>query len=187
MAFNSSIKWTESTWNPITGCTKVSPGCLPEADYAEGIAKRLKAMGSANYENGFKFTLHEHVLELPLTWKKPQTIFVNSMSNLFHKNVPLEFIQRMFSVMNKVFWQIFQIFRTIKWVIVGGASGPGARAMKEEWVIRISDECRRAKVPFFFSHRDGKPKQWGGVNKKKNGRVLKGKTWDEMPRLRKVS
>lgn len=239
MAFNSSIEWTESTWNPITGCTKVSPGC--KFCYAERMAKRLKAMGSANYENGFKLTLHEHVLELPLIWKKPQTIFVNSMSDLFHKNVPLEFIQKMFDVMNKAYWHRFQILtkrserlfeldpllkwtdniwmgvsvenenytyridhlrysnvkvkflsiepligpiehldlKNINWVIVGGESGPGARPMKEEWVIKIRDECRRAKVPFFF-------KQWGGVNKKKYGRILKGRTWEEMPRLRKV-
>lgn len=239
MAKNSSIEWTESTWNPITGCTKVSPGC--KFCYAERMAKRLKAMGSANYENGFKLTLHENVLELPLTWKKPQTIFVNSMSDLFHKNVPLEFIQKIFDVMNQAYWHRFQILTkrserlfeldpmlswtdniwmgvsvenqnytyridhlrytnakvkflsiepligpieqldliNINWVIVGGESGPGAREMKEEWVIKIRDECKKAKVPFFF-------KQWGGVNKKKNGRVLKGRTWEEMPRLRKV-
>ncbi|OGU83099.1 MAG: hypothetical protein A2254_08625 [Ignavibacteria bacterium RIFOXYA2_FULL_35_9] len=239
MAKNSSIEWTESTWNPITGCTKVSPGC--KFCYAERMAKRLKAMGSANYENGFKLTLHEHVLELPLTWKKPQTIFVNSMSDLFHKNVPLEFIQKMFDVMNKAYWHKFQILTkrserlfefdpmlswtdniwmgvsvenqnytyridhlrytnakvkfisiepligpiqhldlsNINWIIVGGESGPGARPMKEEWVVSIRDECKRAKVPFFF-------KQWGGVNKKKNGRVLKGRTWEEMPKLGKI-
>lgn len=205
-------------------------------------------MGSANYENGFKLALHEHALELPLTWKKPQTIFVNSMSNLFHKNVPLEFIQKMFDVMNKAYWHKFQILTkrserlfeldpflnwtdniwmgvgvenqnytyridhlrytnakvkflsiepligpienfdltNINWVIVGGESGPKARPtcltarqVKEEWVITIRDECKRAKVPFFF-------KQWGGVNKKKNGRVLKGRTWEEMPKFRKV-
>src|SRR3990172_1995967 len=195
MAKNSSIEWTESTWNPITGCTKVSPGC--KFCYAERMAKRLKAMGSVNYENGFKLTLHRHVLELPLTWKKPQTIFVNSMSDLFHKNVPLEFIQKMFDVMNKAYWHRFQILTkrserlfelypmltwtdniwrgvsvknenytyridhlrytnakvkflsiepligtiehldltNINWLIVGGESGPGARPMKEGWVI----------------------------------------------------
>ncbi|OGU53414.1 MAG: hypothetical protein A2006_10585, partial [Ignavibacteria bacterium GWC2_35_8] len=215
------------------------PGC--KFCYAERMAKRLKAMGSANYENGFKLTLHEHVLELPLTWKKPQTIFVNSMSDLFHKNVPLEFIQKMFDVMNKAYWHKFQILTkrserlfefdpmlswtdniwmgvsvenqnytyridhlrytnakvkfisiepligpiqhldlsNINWIIVGGESGPGARPMKEEWVVTIRDECKRAKVPFFF-------KQWGGVNKKKNGRVLKGRTWEEMPKLGKI-
>ena len=102
MATKSSIEWTESTWNPITGCTKISPGC--KHCYAERMAKRLKAMGSANYKNGFQLTLHEHVLELPLKWKKPQTIFVNSMSDLFHKNVPLEFIQKLFDVMNRTPW-----------------------------------------------------------------------------------
>lgn len=239
MGFNSSIEWTESTWNPISGCTKVSPGC--RFCFAERMAKRLKAMSSANYENGFKLTLHEHVLELPLTWQKPQTIFVNSMSDLFHKNVPFEFIQRMFDVMNKAYWHKFQILTkrserlfeldpmlrwtnniwmgvsvenenynyriehlrythakvkflsiepligpiekldltNINWVIVGGESGPGARPMQEEWVITIRDECKKAKVPFFF-------KQWGGVNKKKNGRVLKGRTWDELPRFKKA-
>jgi len=239
MAKNSSIEWTESTWNPITGCTKVSPGC--KFCYAERMAKRLKAMGSANYENGFKLSLHEHALELPLTWKKPQTIFVNSMSDLFHKTVPLEFIQKMFDVMNKASWHTFQILTkrserlfeldpiliwtdniwmgvsvenqnytyrvdhlrythaqvkflsiepligpienldlaNMNWVIVGGESGPGARPMKEEWVVAIRDNCKRAKVPFFF-------KQWGGVNKKKYGRILKGRTWDELPMLRRV-
>ena len=85
MAINSSIEWTESTWNPVTGCTKISPGC--KHCYAERMAKRLLAMGQANYANGFKLTMHEHVLELPLKWKKPQTIFVNSMSDLFHDDI----------------------------------------------------------------------------------------------------
>ena len=107
MAIKSSIEWTGSTWNPITGCDKISPGC--KFCYAERMAKRLKAMGSDNYKNGFKLSLHEHVLELPLSWKKPQTIFVNSMSDLFHKNVPLEFIQKIFDVMNRAHWHTFQI------------------------------------------------------------------------------
>ena len=240
MAQKSTIEWTESTWNPITGCNKVSPGC--KFCYAERMAKRLKAMGSANYENGFKLTLHEHALEMPLSWKKPQTIFVNSMSDLFHESVPFEFIQKMFTVMNKAYWHRFQIltkrsvrllelndklnwteniwmgvsvenedytFRVdhlrktnahikflsvepllgpinnmdltnINWVIVGGESGPGARPMKEEWVITIKDNCVNTGVPFFF-------KQWGGVNKKKAGRIIQGETWSEMPSLRKAS
>ena len=239
MALKSSIEWTESTWNPITGCNKISPGC--KFCYAERMAKRLKAMGSANYENGFNLALHDHVVQLPLTWKKPQTIFVNSMSDLFHKNVPLEFVQRIFEIMNKAYWHKFQVLTkrsdillkynsnlnwteniwmgvsvendkytnridhlrntdaktkflsvepligpinkldltNIDWVIVGGESGPGARPMKEEWVIKIKDECKNAKVPFFF-------KQWGGVQKKKAGRLLQGKTWDQMPKLRKA-
>ncbi len=240
MALKSSIEWTESTWNPVTGCSKISPGC--KFCYAERMAKRLKAMGSSNYENGFKLALHEHIVELPLTWKKPQTIFVNSMSDLFHKNVPLEFIQRIFEVMNKAYWHKFQVLTkrsdillkynsklnwteniwmgvsvendkytnriehlrntdaktkflsvepligpinkldltNIDWVIVGGESGPGARPMKEEWVIKIKDECKNAKVPFFF-------KQWGGVQKKKAGRLLQGKIWDQMPNLKRAS
>jgi protein gp37 len=241
MATKSSIEWTESTWNPITGCDKISPGC--KFCYAERMAKRLNAMGSANYENGFKLALHEHVLELPLKWKKPQTIFVNSMSDLFHKNVPLEFIQKVFDVMNKTPRHTYQVLtkrsdrlkelskelewgkniwmgvsvenqdytfridelrntgayikflsiepligpirklklKNIDWVIVGGESGPKARAMKAEWVLDIKDQCKSANggagVPFFF-------KQWGGANKKKAGRSLQGRTWDELPILK---
>ena len=107
MAAKSSIEWTESTWNPLTGCTKVSPGC--KHCYAERMAKRLKAMGQPNYANGFRLTLHEDVLELPLRWKKPQMIFVNSMSDLFHKAVPIEFIQRTFDVMRRAHWHQFQV------------------------------------------------------------------------------
>ena len=238
MAQNSSIEWTGSTWNPITGCNKISPGC--KFCYAERMAKRLNAMGSDNYKNGFKLSLHEHVLELPLTWKKPQTIFVNSMSDLFHKNVPLEFIQKTFDIMNRAYWHTFQILtkrserlfqldrelnwseniwmgvsveneqcvkridhlrysnafikflsiepligpihnlnlKNIDWVIAGGESGPGARPMLERWVIDIRDECKEQNVPFFF-------KQWGGINKKKAGRLLEGKTWNEMPVFKK--
>lgn len=234
MANGSKIEWTESTWNPITGCTKISPGC--KNCYAERMAKRLKAMGSPSYENGFKLTMHDHLLERPLTWKKPQMIFVNSMSDLFHEDVPLSFIQSVFDVMRRADWHTFQIltkrssrllelhseitwpenvwmgvsvetadFRyridnlrktnaktkflslepllgelgdlnleNIDWVIVGGESGPGARKMEKEWVTQIRDECTRQNVPFFF-------KQWGGFRKKEAGRVLEGKTWDEMP------
>jgi len=240
MAQKSTIEWTESTWNPVTGCTKISPGC--KFCYAERMARRLKAMGSANYQNGFKLTLQEHVVNLPLSWKKPQTIFVNSMSDLFHKDVPLEFIQRVFSVMNRASWHRFQVLTKraelllkynkslvwseniwmgvsvenqdftyriehlrntdafikflsiepligeiremdlsgINWVIVGGESGPGARPMDEKWVLRIKDICNENNVPFFF-------KQWGGINKKKNGRLIEGRTWDEMPELKKAS
>jgi protein gp37 len=240
MAQNSSIEWTESTWNPITGCDKISPGC--KFCYAERMAKRLKAMGSENYKNEFKLSLHEHVLELPLSWKKPQTIFVNSMSDLFHKNVPLDFIQKMFEVMNRASWHRFQILtkrsdrllelnnkltwteniwmgvsvenqdytfriddlrnisahtkflsiepligpisklnlKNIDWVIAGGESGPGARPMKKEWVIEIKDKCLDSRVPFFF-------KQWGGVNKKKRGRLLEGRIWNQMPLIIKAA
>ena len=107
MAAKSSIEWTESTWNPLTGCTKVSPGC--KHCYAERMAMRLQAMGQPNYVNGFRLTLHEEVLELPLRWKKPQMIFVNSMSDLFHKDVPLPFIQATFDVMRRADWHSFQV------------------------------------------------------------------------------
>lgn len=235
MATRSNIEWTESTWNPVTGCTKVSPGC--KHCYAERMALRLQAMGQRNYANGFKLTTHEHMLDLPLGWKKPQVIFVNSMSDLFHKDVPLEFIQKVFGVMHSASWHIFQVLtkrasrllelnqeidwssnvwmgvsvenqdymfriehlrqtdahvkflslepllgplqnldlRDIDWVIVGGESGPGARPVRREWVIDIRDQCLTADTPFFF-------KQWGGVRKKRSGRVLQGRTWDEMPK-----
>jgi len=107
MGSNSKIEWTESTWNPVTGCTKASPGC--RHCYAERMAKRLQAMGQANYVNGFDVTTHEHALQLPLSWKKPQTIFVNSMSDLFHEAVPADFILRVFDVMNRAHWHCFQV------------------------------------------------------------------------------
>ena len=234
MATNSTIEWTESTWNPVTGCTKISPGC--KHCYAETLSKRLQAMGQANYRNGFRLTLQPQMLELPLKWKKPRTIFVNSMSDLFHKNVPLDYIQQVFDVMNRAHWHRFQVLtkrsdrlaevskhlewspniwmgvsvenqkyvyriddlrRTgaeikflslepllsslenlnldeIDWVIVGGESGAGARPMEVDWVTDIRNQCQSANVPFFF-------KQWGGFNKKKAGRLLEGKTWDELP------
>ncbi len=236
MATKSSIEWTESTWNPLTGCAKISPGC--KHCYAERMALRLQAMGQPNYRNGFELTLQPHMLEQPLHWKKPQVIFVNSMSDLFHKDVPLEYIQRVFDVMNRAHWHQYQVLtkrserlrelspklpwaphiwmgvsvesrdytfriddlrqtgahlkflslepllgplprlklKGIDWAIVGGESGPGARPMAPEWVTDLRDQCRRAKVPFFF-------KQWGGRNKEKAGRILEKRTWDEMPRL----
>jgi len=232
----STIEWTESTWNPVSGCTKISPGC--KHCYAERMAKRLHAMGQPNYANGFKVTPQEHALGLPLTWKKPQVIFVNSMSDLFHKDVSLAFILRVFEVMRQADWHQYQILtkrserlleldselpwakhiwmgvsvenadyrfrirdlqrthahtrflsiepligrvgriplKGIDWVIAGGESGPGARPMDEEWVLDIRNQCQRASVAFFF-------KQWGGVNKKKAGRLLEGRTYDEMPKV----
>lgn len=234
MGLASSIEWTEATWNPVTGCDKISAGC--RFCYAERMSGRLKAMGQPNYRNGFSLTLHEHMVNLPLSWKKPQTIFVNSMSDLFHKDVPLEFIQRVFDVMREAHWHRFQVLtkraerlsslspslqwapniwmgvsvenmdvvrridylRTtgacikflsiepllgplpnldlsgIDWVIVGGESGPQSRPMDPKWVADIRNQCLFASVPFFF-------KQWGGINKKKSGRLLDGRTWDEMP------
>ncbi|MCK6685316.1 MAG: phage Gp37/Gp68 family protein [Thermoanaerobaculia bacterium] len=234
MAASSSIEWTGSTWNPVTGCTKISPGC--KNCYAKRMALRLQLMGQPNYVDGFRVTLHEKSLELPLSWKKPRRVFVNSMSDLFHQDVPLEFILRVFKVMKRAHWHQFQILtkraerlleldpqlpwakniwagvsvenldyverirdlrstgasikflslepllgplpdlllRDIDWVIVGGESGPKARPMQAEWATDIRDQCRRVGVPFFF-------KQWGGTNKKKTGRLLEGRTWDEMP------
>lgn len=234
MAARSAIEWTSSTWNPVTGCRKISPGCAH--CYAERMAKRLQAMGQKNYARGFEVALHPHCLELPLSWKKSQLIFVNSMSDLFIDEVPDEFIQKVFDVMNRASWHTFQVLtkRTerfcemspllpwsdniwmgvsventdyahriehlrnttarmkflslepllgpipdmdlhgIDWVIVGGESGPGARSMKEAWVLDIKEQCVRSGVPFFF-------KQWGGVRKKAAGRMLDGRTWDEMP------
>lgn len=231
----SKIEWTESTWNPLTGCTKISPGC--KHCYAERMAKRLHAMGQPNYANGFKLTMHPQALEKPLEWKTPQVIFVNSMSDLFHKDVPLEFVQSVFDVMKRAHWHQFQVLtkrserllelspqlewtdniwmgvsvenadytfridhlrktgakikflsvepllgpirklnlKGINWVIVGGESGPGARPLEREWVVDIKNQCVKAKVPFFF-------KQWGGVQKKKAGRLLDGRTWDQMPK-----
>lgn len=107
MSAKSDIEWTEATWNPVTGCTKVSAGC--KHCYAERMARRLKAMGQPNYVNGFQLTLQPHMLDRPLTWKKPQMIFVNSMSDLFHRDVPLSFIQQVFNVMREASWHTFQV------------------------------------------------------------------------------
>jgi protein gp37 len=201
------------------------------------MARRLKAMGQVNYRNGFRLTLQPRMLELPLAWKKPQTIFVNSMSDLFHDKVPADYIKDVFDVMRRAHWHRFQVLtkrstrlaalsgeldwspniwmgvsvesekylyridnlrRTgakikflslepllgplnnidltdIDWAIVGGESGFKSRPMEAEWVIDIRQQCSKADVPFFF-------KQWGGVNKKKAGRLLEGQTYDAMPR-----
>ena len=234
MATNSPIEWTDATWNPVTGCSKISPGC--KHCYAERMANRLRAMGQRNYRNGFEVTLQPQMLELPLKWKMPKRIFVNSMSDLFHVDVPLSFIKDVFDVMRRAHWHQYQVLtkradrvrqlshqlqwepqvwmgvsvesekyldridhlrktdahikflslepllgplremnlRGIDWVIVGGESGPGARPVDPAWVTSIRDQCERAAVPFFF-------KQWGGVQKKRTGRTLEGRTWDEMP------
>jgi protein gp37 len=234
MAFESSIEWTESTWNPVTGCTKISAGCAH--CYAERMAKRLQAMGVPNYAKGFSVALHEESLGIPLSWRKPRAIFVNSMSDVFHESIPDEFVIRVFSAMNCAPRHRFQVltkrserllkmspalpwkdniwmgvtvederylFRAehlkrtaaavkflslepllgplpglnldgLDWVIVGGESGPGARPLNADWVIDIKEKCRRAGIPFFF-------KQWGGVNKKRAGRLLEGRTWSEIP------
>ena len=234
MALGTGIEWTEATWNPVTGCDKISPGC--KHCYAERMAERLQAMGQPNYKDGFTLTLQPQMLELPLRWRRPQTIFVNSMSDLFHKDVPLDFIQQVFDVMRRADWHTFQVLTKraerlqelnsqidwpsnvwmgvsvesaayapridqlratnaavrflslepllgplpdlnlsgIDWVIVGGESGPRARPMDPAWVTDLRDQCARAGVAFFF-------KQWGGVQKKRAGRLLDGRTWDELP------
>lgn len=116
MAQNSAIEWTETTWNPLTGCTKISPGC--KHCYAERMSLRLQAMGQSNYANGFGLTLHEHMLEVPLRWKKPRLVFVNSMSDLFHKDAPEKFILRVFDVMRQASWHIFQVLtKRLDWLL----------------------------------------------------------------------
>ena len=165
MGLKSSIEWTESTWNPVTGCTKVSSGC--KNCYAERMAERLQAMGQANYVNGFELAVQPHMLELPLGWKKPQTIFVNSMSDLFHEDVPLSYIQKVFDVMRRAEWHRFQ-------VLTKRSERLAELDTHLEWVTDIRNQCTKANVPFFF-------KQWGGTNKKKAGRLLEGRTWDQVP------
>ena len=237
MASQSSIEWTDATWNPVTGCSKVSAGC--KFCYAERLAFRLQAMGQPRYADGFSVTLHHDLLDLPRRWRSPRVVFVNSMSDLFHEDVPLPFIRRVFETMVESPQHVFQILtkrsRRLKeaatalpwpanvwmgvsvedsrvlsriehlldvpaavrflscepligplemlpldgvdWVIVGGESGPGARPMNREWVLSVLSQCRSRGVPFFF-------KQWGGTRKKRTGRALNGKTYDEMPRRR---
>lgn len=234
MAEVSSIEWTNATWNPVTGCTKISHGC--KNCYAERMARRLYFMGQERYRNGFKITLHQDLIEKPLRWKKAKYVFVNSMSDLFHEDVPPEFIKRIFKMMVRANWHIFQVLTKrserllkiandlpwaqniwmgvtvesqdyiyridhlrnisarkkfisvepmlgpigrlplngIDWVIVGGESGPGARPIKPEWVRTIRDQCLNRGVSFFF-------KQWGGLQRARAGRVLDGRTWDEIP------
>lgn len=234
----TKIEWTESTWNPITGCDKISSGC--KFCYAEIMTRRLKAMGQEKYKNGFKLTLHPEVLNEPYSWKKGKMIFVNSMSDLFHKNVPVDYIQQVFKVIKENPQHVFQVLtkradilnyydsegwlewphnlwmgvtvenndvrsriellsktgarvkflsceplltaipgmklNDIDWVIVGGESGRTPRPIKEEWVIDIKEQCQKANVAFYF-------KQWGGTNKKKNGRLLEGERFDAMPEI----
>ena len=234
MASGSKIEWTEMTWNPVTGCSKISEGC--KRCYAERMSARLRSMGVEKYKRGFEVAEHESVLQEPLRWRKPRLVFVNSMSDLFHDAVGSDFIQAVFEVMNRSPQHTFQVLtkrprralaldgrlhwtgniwlgvsieserwlgrlqtlrktgaRTkflsfepllgplsdldpsdVDWVIAGGESGPGARPVNPSWVQDIRDNCVEAGVPFFF-------KQWGGINKKRSGRTLDGRTWDEMP------
>lgn len=234
MAIGSRIEWTQSTWNPVTGCTKVSEGC--RHCYAERMAGRLQKMGNCKYRNGFKVTLHPDTLEIPLRWAAPRLVFVNSMSDLFHEDVPLDFIRdvveiieetprHQYQILTKRPYRLMEVSRSvtwpanawigvtveesevmwrmdlirqveaavrfvsfepllsplpgidlsgIDWAIVGGESGPGARPMDPTWVREIRDECLESHTAFFF-------KQWGGTRRTARGRLLDGKTWDEMP------
>jgi len=232
----SSIEWTEMTWNPTTGCSKISQGC--KFCYAEVMSKRLQAMGVDKYKDNFKVRTHESALRVPYTWKRSKIVFVNSMSDLFHPEVPLDFIKKVFHVMNDNPQHVFQVLTKraerlsevhdqlkwthniwmgvsvenkdvkhriqhlrktnakvkflslepllgplkrlslskIDWVIVGGESGHTPRPMNPDWAIDIQEQCEAKDVRFFF-------KQWGGKNKKKAGRLLNGKFYDEMPEI----
>jgi protein gp37 len=242
MSTQTSIEWTEQTWNPTTGCTKVSPGC--QHCYAETMARRLTAMGVQGYEEGFKLTLQPHRLYEPLRRRKPTIYFVNSMSDLFHEKIEDAYIRQVFDVMKNAPSHTFQVLTkrsermmeffksydvsqnvwlgvtvenkehglpridklsklkayihflsieplledlgkldlsNIQWVIVGGESGHKARPMKLEWIMNIKRQCKEQNVSFFF-------KQWGGWGadgkkraKKANGRLLLGRTWDDVP------
>lgn len=235
MSASSSIEWTEATWNPTTGCHKISPGCAN--CYAERFAERWRGVPGHPYEQGFDVKVWQERLTMPLSWKKPRLIFVNSMSDLFLDEIPEEFILDVFSVMRQANWHQFQLLtkrpkrmlevankmkdwppnvwagvsiesqawtwrsdvlkeipakirflscepllgplelslEDLHWIIVGGESGIGARLMQSEWVRDIREQCLKANVPFFF-------KQWGGVQKKKYGRELDGRTWDDFPK-----
>ena len=241
MSYESAIEWTDATWNPVRGCTKISPGC--KNCYAAVFAERWRGIEGHPYEFGFDLRLIPEKLTEPLLWTRPRKVFVNSMSDLFQDGVPDEFITRSFEVMRAADWHTYQIltkrpermkslvkaflpnlkdsrhiwlgvsvedrrhgipridhlretlaavrflsieplledlgkidFSGIHWVIVGGESGYGARPLKQAWVNSILRQCREARVPFFF-------KQWGGVQKKKAGRTLNGKLYDEYPAL----
>jgi len=226
MSIGTQIEWTDATWNPVTGCTKITRGC--DLCYAE------------RFSEGFDLTLRPERLTQPLTWRQPRRIFVNSMSDLFHKGVPNSFINSVFDTMEKANWHIYQVLTKrsslmvrylrdrygnalapphiwlgvsvedaknasrlmhlqsaraavkfvsfepllapvgkidltgLDWAIVGGESGPRARPMAEEWALEIRDQCRAAKVAFFF-------KQWGGIRPKSGGRLLEGREWNQYP------
>jgi len=239
LSLNSHIEWTDATWNPVRGCTKISPGC--KHCYAETFAERFRGVKGHPYEQGFDLRLVPEKLTEPFGWRSPKLVFVNSMSDLFQEGVPDEYTEAVSQVMAMANWHTYQVLTKrserlrdllsgrlrfaaereniwwgvsvedrkyglpriehlrqspatvrflsieplledigtinlsgISWVIVGGESGPGARPMKKEWVVSIRRQCEAYHVPFFF-------KQWGGVRKKKNGRKLEGRTYDEYP------
>jgi protein gp37 len=239
MSATSSIEWTDATWNPVRGCTKISPGC--KHCYAETFAERFRGVSGHPYEQGFDLRIVPEKLAEPLKWSMPKTIFVNSMSDLFQSGIPDPYVEQVVRVMEMANWHTYQVLTKrgermrdllsdqlafasqsrhiwwgvsvedrkyglpridalrnapaavrflsveplledvgeinlegIHWVIVGGESGHGARPMQESWVLDIKRQCKEARVPFFF-------KQWGGIQKSKAGRLLRGRTFDEMP------
>lgn len=240
MSNATEIEWTDATWNPVTGCSKITRGC--DYCYAERFSERFRGVPGHPFENGFDLTLRPERLKQPLNWRQPRRIFVNSMSDLFHKEIPVSFIEAVFETMELAHWHTFQVLtkrsplmarflrnrygngtapshiwlgvsvedakntvrlkhlraapastkfvsfepllgpvgkidlRGIDWAIVGGESGPHARPMAEEWALEIRDQCQAAKVAFFF-------KQWGGVRPKSGGRILRGREWNQYPRL----
>jgi protein gp37 len=240
MSTSTEIEWTDATWNPVTGCTKITRGC--DLCYAERFSERFRGVPDHPFESGFDLKLRPERLQQPLRWRQPRRIFVNSMSDLFHKEIPQTFIDAVFDTMEAANWHTFQVLtkrsslmtrylrrrygtdkasphiwlgvsvedarntirlnhlrvaaastkfvsfepllgpvgrvdlRGIDWAIVGGESGPHARPMLEDWAIEIRDQCRSAKVAFFF-------KQWGGVRPKSGGRLLQGREWNNYPNV----
>lgn len=240
MAASTQIEWTDATWNPVTGCTKITRGC--DLCYAERLSERFRGVPGHPFESGFDLKLRPERLEQPLTWRQPRRVFVNSMSDLFHNEIPKSFVDTVFKTMETANWHTFQVLTKrsslmtryllsryreekapphiwlgvsiedaqnsvrlkhlhaarastkfvsfepllgpvgkldlegINWAIVGGESGPRARPMAEEWAIEIRDQCRTAKVAFFF-------KQWGGTRPKSGGRLLQGREWNQYPRI----
>jgi protein gp37 len=242
MSTDTQIEWTDATWNPVTGCSKITRGC--DFCYAERFSERFRGVAGHPFENGFDLALRPGRLEQPLHWREPRRIFVNSMSDLFHKEIPRTFIDSVFDTMEAADWHTFQVLtkrsslmarylrsrygnrlaprhiwlgvsvedaknavrlrhlhtaqatvkfvsfepllgpvgkvdlQGIDWAIVGGESGPKARPMAEAWALEIRDQCRAAKVAFFF-------KQWGGVRPKSGGRRLRGREWNQYPHISK--
>ena len=242
MANGTQIEWTDATWNPVTGCSKITAGC--DNCYAQRFSERFRGVPNHPFESGFDLTLRTTRLKQPLTWSEPRRIFVNSMSDLFHKEVPRAFIDQVFDTMEEATWHTFQVLTKrssllarylagryptslapshiwlgvsvenaqnavrikhlrsaracvkfvsfepligpvgnvdltdVDWAIVGGESGPRARAMAEEWALELRDQCRAQKVAFFF-------KQWGGIRPKTGGRKLEGREWNQYPKLPK--
>jgi protein gp37 len=234
MADKSAIEWTESTWNPVTGCSKVSPGCAH--CYAETFAERWRGIPGHAYEQGFDFRLWPARLEQPFRWRRSRMIFVNSMSDLFHEDMPEDFLRAVFDVMVSAEHHTFQILTKrherlaalapslpwpanvwmgvsienrrfvkradylrlvpaavrfisaepllgplegldlsgIDWLIAGGESGPRHRPVRTQWLQALRDRCEAEEVAYFF-------KQWGGARSKTGGRLLDGRTWDQMP------